>query len=134
MIRERVLDLVVGGARAAFKERFRRKDDSRGAIAALSSMLINERLLHRIELIRAPQPFERCDPLSDERVSRGRAGRDDIAVHDHRARVALLQPAAELRGLEPELVAQNVQKRGAWLGRYIPLLTIDLKDEISHCT
>ena len=60
---------------------------------------------------RRTEAFERRDLLAFERRDRHHARRHGLAVDEHRARAALRETAAELRGVELQRSAQHVQQR-----------------------
>src|SRR3990172_3876714 len=109
--RERLLDLRVGGIGRPVEKRLRGQDDAVQAEAALRSLLVDERLLNRVRLRRRPESFERRDLGAVKRGDRCDAGPDGAAPHDHCAGTALAEPAAELRPVDGEVVAEDVQQR-----------------------
>ena len=61
----------------------------------------------------AAQAFERRDGPALHAGGRDHAGARRDAVHQHQARAALAEPAAVLRAVEPEVVAQQREQRRA---------------------
>ena len=80
------------------------------AEAALRDLLVDPRLLQRMELPLLREPFERRDLALHARGRRD-ARAHGGAVDDDGARAALAQPTAEPRALQAEVVAKDVQQR-----------------------
>ena len=81
------------------------------AVAALTRLLVEERLLQRMRLCGTAQPLDRRDAAPGDGADLARARIDRLAVEQHHAASALLQAAAVARALQIELVAQHVQQR-----------------------
>jgi len=67
------------------------------------------------------ESFEGSDPAFHS-GHRNDAGPGGHAVHDHRARAALSEPAAESRTLQAKIIAQDIEKRS----RRIDVQGVDL--------
>ena len=90
------------------------------AVAALRRLLVDQRLLQRMQRrrlrqalllrIQRRQALERGHRLAGDRRDRRHAGADLDAVGEHRAGAALREPAAEARSFELELVRQHVEQ------------------------
>src|SRR5512142_2836757 len=102
---ERSAYVFLSRTRRPVEERLRRDDDPRNAVPALRRLLVEERLLERMEVVRRADPLERRDRAFGEGCGGCDARRYRLAVHDHRARVALLEAAAELRRGQPQLIS-----------------------------
>src|SRR5258706_465193 len=59
--RQRVLDLVFGRVRICIQQGLRLHDHAVDAIAALDRLLVDESLLQRMRMRRAPEAFEGCN-------------------------------------------------------------------------
>ena len=73
-----------------------RAELSRRAVAALERVVVDERLLQRVQLVAARQPFDRRDLRAVVRDRQREAGVHPPAVEQHRARAALAVVAALL--------------------------------------
>src|SRR5262245_28653352 len=101
-------NLLVGWMRVLVEQRLGRHDLAVLAEAALRHLLLDPRLLQRMQLAVFRQPFQRGDFASAARRRRpARAHRG--AVDDDRARPALAKTTAEPRPLQAEIVAKNVE-------------------------
>src|SRR5262249_39167353 len=105
------LDLAIARVRGALEERLAGHDHAVDAVAALGGLLFDEGSLERVRLLARAQPLERRDPAPGSLGDRHRARARCLAVHEHRARPALREAAAELRPVEREVVAQDVEQR-----------------------
>ena len=85
-------------------------EDAREAVAALRRLLVDHRALQRMRVLRRAEAFQGDDRLADCRPERRVAGRDRPPVDQHEARPALAGAAAEARGLQAEVVAQDVEE------------------------
>ena len=88
-----------------------RDDQPARAVAALRGVLVEKRALHGVELAVSRQTLDRDDLAALELGHGADAAQHLLAVGDHRAGPALLQPAAELGAHQPEPVAQHVDQR-----------------------
>src|SRR4051812_7928395 len=71
------------------EHRHRRTDLARRAIAALEAVMSDESGLHRMQIIRRAESFDRRHGLAVMHHGQRQAGIDASAVHDHRAGAAL---------------------------------------------
>ena len=94
-------------------ERYRGAYLPRRAIAALEGVLVDEGLLHRVQLAaRFGEAFDRRHrPLDRDRQRQ--AAEHAAAVDEHRAGAALAVVSAFLGAGQPEMLAQRVEQRGA---------------------
>jgi hypothetical protein len=130
---ERLTDLRVGRLRNPLEQRNRPDDHPRNAVAALRGLLVDERLLHRMQAPVARESLGRHDPATDERIDARGAGRGRHAVHQDRAGEALLEPAAVFCGSQAEIVAQHLQERRIRLHRDERSPSVDVKlDLVRH--
>ena len=110
---ERLEHLVaLDRAALALDQRGRGDDHARRAEAALRGVVVVERGLHRRELLRLAEAFERRDRRAVDRRDRRQARPARLAVDEHGARAAAALLAAGLRARDLELLAQHVQERG----------------------
>src|SRR5262245_37792417 len=96
--------------RSLVEERLGGHDLTVLAEAAGGDLLVDPRLLQRMELAVVAQPLERGD-LAAHRGGWGDTRADRRPVDDDRAGPALAEPAAEFRPLQGEIVAKDVQER-----------------------
>src|ERR1017187_243385 len=130
---ERLADLRVGRVRGALEQSNRPHDHPRNAVAALRGLLVDERLLHRMQTPGARQSLERHDAATDERVDARRARRGRLTVHQDGAGKALLESAAVLGGRQAEIVSQYLQERRVRLHRDELSPSVDVKlDLVRH--
>ena len=94
------------------EQRRRRDQDAGQAIAALAGLLVEERLLQRMQRRRCDKPLDGGDRCGRRRVrDLARAGILRLAVDQHHAGAALLGAAAELAAAQRQVVAQHRQQR-----------------------
>src|SRR5262245_11843941 len=115
------------------EQRFGRHDHAIRAVAALGRLLGYEGGLHRIGLLGCTESLE-CrnrvaGGLFDGREARARR----LAVDQYGTGAALAEPATELRTVQPERIAQDIEE---WLVR-IPGLNgggtaVDLQSVLGH--
>ena len=102
---------LVGGLRLAFGDQpGRRADLSRRAVAALERVMVDERLLQRMQRAVRRQAFDRGDLGAVLHDGQRQAGIDAPAVDQHRAGAALAVVAALLGAGQVEVVAQRVEQ------------------------
>src|SRR5581483_7093055 len=89
----------------------RRADLARRAVAALNRVVLDERLLQRMQLSVPREPLDRRDlgVLAGDRENE--AAVHPATVEQHGARAALAVIAALLRPREAEVLAQRVEER-----------------------
>src|SRR5262245_43766291 len=104
---ERLDDLLVGRVRIRREERGRGDDHSRRAIAALKRLLIQERLLRRMQASSRRESFDRRDLRAGRLRYRSAAGARGTSIQKNRARAALPFAAAVLGAGETQPVAQD---------------------------
>src|SRR5436853_2213992 len=111
-------------ARLALEERLRAHHHAGNAVAALRGLRLDEGLLHRSRLLSRAKAFYRADlaPLHDR--DRRDARKDRLAIGEDRAGAALPQTAAKLGGVQPEFVAQHVEKWRRVVGVHLVHATI----------
>ena len=91
----------------------------------LEAVVLDERLLERVELAVALQALDGGDPFALLHGRKGHAGHDAVAVDMHGAGAALPAVAPSLRARQTELPAQRVEQRRARLDRDGAKLPID---------
>jgi hypothetical protein len=103
-------DVAAAGRGIAVEQRLGRHDDAAQAIATLPRLLIEEGLLQGMRPGRRAQAFDGGDLAFGHRADFARAGVDGLAVDQHHAAAALLQPAAVARAHQAEVIAQDVEQ------------------------
>src|SRR5262249_42732944 len=94
-----------------FREQCRGRDQDAGqAVAALSGLLVQERLLQRMQGAVVRQSFDGGDGTASDGGDLACAGMLGLAVDQHHAGAALLGTAAEFAAAQAKLVAQNRQQ------------------------
>src|SRR5262249_32826668 len=91
-------------------------DPAVDAVAALRHLLLHVGLLDRMRLLGRAEAGKGDDLAAAHRRHRRHAGAHRLAVDVHGAGAALRQPAAEMRVVERELVAQRVEQRHVGIG------------------
>ena len=86
-------------------------DHAVGAVAALGCLLLDERPLDRMRILRRAEPLERRDARLRCSGHRCDARAYRPAIHDHGACTTLGSSAAELRPVQAEVIAQNAEQR-----------------------
>src|ERR671925_2085048 len=92
------------------KKSFHRHDHARRAIAALKSLMLEKRLLHRVEFSADRQPLDGGDCFALRIGSEHQTRAHGPAVDQHGARTADTDAAAFYRTSEREIVAQPFQQ------------------------
>ena len=120
--RARHAAIVRDGARPAGarprQHAHRRADLARRAVAALERIVLDERLLQRMQLVaRRPDPRSVTTSAPSCATASARQRCVAAAVDQHRAGTALAVVAALLRAGQPELLAQEVEQRRARVDR-----------------
>ena len=87
-------------------------DHARRAVAALEGLLVEERLLDRVERALGGQPLDGLDRLPGDAADRGDAGAGGLAVDQHGAGPARAFAAADLAAGQAEVVAQHAEQGG----------------------
>ena len=113
--------IVRDGARPAGRHlaehAHRRAELARRAVAALERVVLDERLLQRVQIVPVGQTFDGDDlgPLERDGQRQARVGA--AAVDQHRAGTALAVRAAVLGAGQVEVLAQEVEQRRAGVDR-----------------
>src|SRR5262249_12627847 len=130
---KRAGDLGAGRRRIAVEQRLRRDEDAAQAIAALAGLLVEQRPLQRMRPLGRAEALDGGDPLAGHAPDRLGAGFCRRAVDQHHAAAALLEPAAEPRADEAELVAQHGEQRGLLVRhRHADGAVVDAEIEARH--
>src|ERR1700690_1368822 len=114
--RERVLDLGFARLLLGRQEGGGGHDPTVDAVAALRHLLFDIRRLQRMRLLGRAEAGQRDDLSLAHRRERRDAGADRLTVELHGAGAALRQPAAEMRIVEADIVAQRVKQRHVGIG------------------
>src|SRR6266404_1172913 len=129
---QRRLDVAVARPGIAIEQRLRRHHHAVAAVAALAGLLLDERPLERMQRLDGAEPLDRRDVALRDARDRRHAGAHGLAVHQHRARAALREPAAELGAVQLEIVAQYIKEGRVRLDRDRPALAVDPQREVGH--
>src|SRR5580704_3821376 len=113
---ERQGDLMARRRRVSVEQGLGGDQDAGQAIAALSGLLVEKRLLQRVRPVRRAEPLDRQDALAGDRRQRLAAGFFGMAVDQHHAAAALFEAAAEFGADKAEVVAQDVEQRRVAVG------------------
>src|SRR5579884_403335 len=108
------LDLLVArlrGDRSEPQERRGAHHHRARAVPALRGLVVDERGLERVRLLRRAQALERCDRVVGHRADRRHARPDRLVAVEDGARPALRESATKPRTMQPKLVPQHVQER-----------------------
>jgi hypothetical protein len=101
--------------RIALEQRLRAHDHAGDAVAALRGLVLDERALQRPGMLGGAEAFDRAHVARTDRGDRHQAREGRLAVDDDGAGAALAEPAAELRAVQVQVVAQRVQQRRGWI-------------------
>src|SRR3979490_1307774 len=121
---EDLVDVSVAWPRVGREQRRRGHDEAGLAVAALGHLLLDPRLLHRVQAA-LPQPFDGHHVLAGGIVGRHRARTHRHAVDMHRAGAALRHAAAEFRSDDVEVLAQDPEQRLLRLDIHVAHLAVD---------
>src|ERR1043165_259072 len=110
-VRDRGVDVRVGGLGLLLEEGRHRHDHPRLAVAALRHVVLDPGLLHLGELAALGEAFDGRDLLSRGRAHREGAGAHRRAVDMHGARAALRDAAAVFRSGKADLLANRPEQR-----------------------
>ncbi len=125
-------NLRVGGVRVLVEQRLGGEDLPVLAEAALRHLLVDPRLLHRMQPAVLRQAFERRDLGALHLRHRPDARPHRLALDQHGARAALAEAAAEARTRQVEIVAQDVEQRRGGLHVHRVRLAVDPQGDGSH--
>jgi hypothetical protein len=108
-IRFHVLEEVAfGGPRITIEQSLSAHDHAGDAVPTLHRLMLDERLLQRTRMLDRAEAFYRAYRLFSDRRDRNHARENGLATHDHGARAALSETAAELRAVQLQVVAQHI--------------------------
>ena len=129
---ERLRDLGARRRRVPVEQRLGGDQDAGQAIAALAGLLVEKGLLQRVRPVGAAEPLDRRDRFAgDGRHAALPQDFSGCAVDQHHAAAALLEPAAESRAHQAEMVAQHVEQRRLFVvERHADGLAVDRKFEV----
>src|SRR5262245_2843629 len=121
------VDVGIGGLRLLLEQRRHRHDHAGLAVAALRHVMLDPRLLHRVQRAVLGEPFDGRDLLAVGLADRQRARAHCLPVDVNRAGSALRDAAAVLGSGHAELLADHPQERGVRLDVDLMLLSVDGK-------
>src|SRR5439155_13743720 len=108
--RQRVPDVVPGGAGGFGEQGLGGEQERGGAIAALRRAQLGESVLQRVQLAAGGHPLDRPHAPSRAGEAEHETGEHGRAVDQHGARAALTQLAAVLRAREAQVLAQHLEQ------------------------
>jgi len=108
-------DVIITSSTWLPQERQRGHDLPGGAIAALKAVVIEEGLLHRMQLVAFGQTFDGGNVLSLRGDGQGETGQHAPPIDVDSARAALAVIATFLRTGEVQMLTQRVEQRRAWI-------------------
>src|SRR5262245_66499143 len=110
-----MLDLLGRWTWCLREQRFRCHDHAVRAIATLGRLLGHERSLHRVRLLGCAEPLECRDRVAGGLFDGRDAGARGCAVDQHGAGTALTEPTPELRTVQAERIAQDIEEWLSWI-------------------
>ena len=108
---KRFADLVAVRVRIRVEQRFRRYQNSRGAIAALRCAEVRKGVLQGVEPPIGGEPLDRQDGSSRAFEPKNQAGEHGLAVQNHGAGAAFSELATVFRSGMAEILTQDFQQR-----------------------
>src|SRR5262245_58185798 len=104
-----VPDLLLAGLGVVLQQLERRQHHPGRAVAALQALVLDEGLLHRVQLV-SPRadPFDRRDLLPVDVGGEDAARLHRLAVQHHGARTAASRSAPDVRPRQPQHIPQHV--------------------------
>src|SRR5262245_40810097 len=121
------LNLGIARLRLFLQQSMRAHHHARDAIAALRGLDFDEGTLDWSRLGRRAEPFQRRDLYLGEERNWRHTGEDRFVIDQDRAGAALAEPAAELRGVEFQLVTQHVKERRARIDVEVVLPVVNVE-------
>ena len=107
-----------------------RQDHARCTKPTLHGSVVDEHLLHRVQVLTTAQPFDGDRAAARYLLNRCQAGTDGLAIYQHGAGTALpLLIASLFRAGQMQVLAQHVQQRAARFDLYRDLLSVEGKVE-----
>jgi hypothetical protein len=120
-------DLLIGSRSALFKQRDRRHDLPGCAVAALKTVVSNERFLNRMQLSVPRQSLDRRDISTVALRGQHQTRQHPFPLEKDRAGPARSLIAAHLRAGHPEVLAQRVEQRYATVQPQPPGAPLDVQ-------
>lgn len=108
----------------------RRTDLAGRAVAALETVVLDERPLQRVRLVLTRQPLDGDDVPTHVLHRQRETGHDALAVDKDRAGAARALVAALLRAVELERFAEQVEQRNTRVGRRVNRGSVDPNREV----
>ena len=111
------------------QQRHRRQDHAGDTIAALHGLLVDERLLNRMQLTLSAQAFDRFNLEVLDTLNRGETGRNRFTVYQDRAGSTLSLATTVFCPCQIQIFAQNVQQASIRMGSNLTIQSVDLEPE-----
>ena len=112
------------------EHRDRRADLPRRAVAALVAVMLDERRLHRVQVVGRAQALDGGDLVALVHDREREAGGDPPAIHDHGAGAALALIAALLAAGQMQVLAQCVEQGGARIELELPACPVYVEGHV----
>jgi hypothetical protein len=120
-----LLHVVVGGSDRLLEKCNSGHDLARGAVAALVSIMLDKRSLHRMQMVRLPDPFDRDNLIRGMHHGERETGVYPAAVDVNCTRTTLAMITTLFGTGKVEIFAKAVEKSGAGIKLKMMILTID---------
>src|ERR1051325_7537287 len=120
-----IAGLFLGRVLVLVEQRLRRDDKDGGAEAALQGGVLEEFLLHRMQLVALGDALDRGDRAAFGLDAEHQAGTDQLAVDDDATGATIAGAAAFLAAGQAELVAQAVEHGLLCLAQKLYRLAVD---------
>src|SRR5262249_34539697 len=113
--RKQIEEVIVADVRVALEHACRQHEEARCAKAALQAVMVDERLLQRVQLVAVCQAFDGADLAAFRLHGTHEARATRFAVEQNRARAAHAMLAADMGSGLPAIVADRIDQRAAWI-------------------
>ncbi len=123
---KRFADLVLAGLDRRVQQGFGRHDQAGDAKSALDCTILQERLLHRVQLTALLQALDRCDRTTVPFNRQRNTAQHGLATFTiDRANTTTAGCAAAFRTGQPDFIAQHVEQGFIWRYRQFVLVAVD---------
>src|SRR5262249_5841877 len=126
-----VEQVVVADVGLALEHAYRQHQEARRAEAALQTVVLDEGLLHRVELVALRQPLDGADRPTLCLHREHQTGAYRLAVEQHRAGAADPVLAADMRSGLAAIVADRVDQRAPRIDADVIAAAVDGEREVA---